>query len=259
VENPELAPAPVSQVKAWANGISNEFFKVEAVCGETGIKITRNGENVLAANGIEFATFRDVWGSWGAMDEDPAGFRCDKRLETLRITEVRAIENGPERASLFTVLKGASSQIRIRFDLYRGADSVSCSAQIIWQDREARLRMVMDPAESVTYGIPGGEIVRSTYGDVPGGRWLKINGYGIASDNFCGFTALEDLYSVNLVRGCRSASDEPASDWKNSERAITDYGSHEYKFMITGPGKDVKEAAEEIKLPLINMMLWTHE
>ena len=81
VTKPLLAKAPKSKVKAKSNSISNEYFTVEAICGETGIKITRKGKSVLAAKGIEFATFRDVWGSWGAMDEDPAGFRCDKRLD----------------------------------------------------------------------------------------------------------------------------------------------------------------------------------
>ncbi len=248
-----------SGVTAGANFIANEFFRVEANPGETRLRIFRDGKPVLAQEGLEFAVYQDRFGSWGAMDEAPEGWRCDKRLQTWVIREVKVLENGPLRAAMFVHFEGGTSQVRLQIRLYRGSDRVECLAQAIWQERAARLRLVMDPAAAVRYAIPGGSIVRSVLGDVPGGRWLELSGCGIVSDAFCGFTMLEREFGINLIRGCRSASDEVGVDARCHERPITDYGEHRFHFGIVGETLAAAEQAERMELPPVTVMSYPHD
>ena len=259
VKQPDMAEFCAPLTTAEAHGIANEFFRVEALCGEGSLRIWRGDKPVLAADGLEFATYEDRFGSWGAMDEAPEGWRCDKRLQTWTITEVKILESGPERSAMFVIFEGGKSQIQLHIRLYRQMDMVEFKSRIIWQDRACRLRMVMDHADSVTYAVPGGTVERCNPGDVPGGRWLKLNGYGLASDAFCGFTNLEKNFCVNLIRGCRNASDEVGKDAEYLERAITDYGEHLANFAITGPGFEASEAADRIELPLVQVMSYPHQ
>jgi len=81
----------------------------------------------------------------------------------------------------------------------------------------------------------------------------------LASDAFCGFTNLEDNFCVNLIRGCRNASDSVGDDAKYLERAITDYGEHLANFAITGPRLEVSEIADRLELPLLQVMSYPHK
>ncbi len=259
VKQPEIVKFATPWTTADAHGISNEFFRIEARRGTNSLRISRGDKSVLAADGLEFATFADRFGSWGAMDEAPEGWRCDKRLQTWTVTEVKILESGPERSAMFVIFEGGRSQIQLHIRLYRQMDMVEFRSRIIWQDRACRLRLVMDHADTVNYAVPGGTVERRNLGDVPGGRWLKLNGYGLASDAFCGFTNLENNFCVNLIRGCRNASDSVGDDAEHLERAITDYGEHLANFAVTGPGLDVYEVADRLEIPLVQVMSYPHK
>ncbi len=64
---------------------------------------------------------------------------------------------------------------------------------------------------------------------------------------------------MNLIRGCRNASDEVGKDAEYLERAITDYGEHLANFAIAGPGLEVSEIADRLELPLIQVMSYPHK
>ncbi len=257
---PEAVEAPQSRVGASENMIFNEFYQVEVNLGQCGLQVKRHGEAVFAAKGLEFALFEDRFGSWGAMDENPEGWRCTKRLSSWRVKEYKVLESGPERAALFVVLSGDTSQVRLTISLDRGIDRVRLAGHIIYQERVARLCLVMDSmTEAITYQVPGGACERTVCGDVPGGRWLKSGSYGIANSVSCSFANIpEEFFAVNLIRGCRSASSADEADHLVSERPITDYGDHHFELILT-TAEAVEAEAEILELAPVQVMAWTHK
>ena len=70
--------------------------------------------------------------------------------------------------------------------LCRERDAVDVAARVLWDERAARLKLVMPGADRAEFEVPGGTVERGPCGEVPGGRWVRADGrrgrFGFASD-----------------------------------------------------------------------------
>jgi len=261
-EKPKTASGAGTPAEAKDGVLTNGFYQVEAVKGAKALKITRRDKSIFAAKGIEFALYDDPWGSWGGMAEEPDAWQCAKRIETWKIANVVVQENGPERAAVWVEFRGAKSCIQLTVRLYRGRDAVDCNARLVWNDRSARLKMVMDHGDEVTYDVPGGQVVRGTNGDVPGGRWLKLRHgkttFGFASNAFYGFDNLKGEFGVIIARGCRYATDITSPADAYPDRPTADQGVHKCSFLLTADAARIEQLAEQLEQPPVVVMTDPH-
>jgi len=247
------APAP--------NQITNGIYTVTAEADR--LHITRRGQPVFNRDGLEFANFRDRYGCWGAMNDAEEAWTCREKTESWRIVQVKILEAGPYRSSMFVGWKGGQSLMYLTVSLTRDIDAVDFRATLNWSDRGIRLRMLFDRAETVTYQVPGGEVVRrNVLGDVPGQRWLEAGLttglMGLASDHFSGFSAVEDYFSVIMLRGTFVASDALDVAQSAPERPPCDLGEHHFQWSLTAAPGQARELAERIEYPPYFVQGWKH-
>jgi len=255
------AAAPSAVAAPAPDRITNGIYTV-AVTGDR-LKITRNGRPVFNREGIEFASFRDRYGCWGAMDDAEEAWTCREKLFSWKVTGCKILESGPERAKMFVMLEGGKSLMYLQIAVSRDVDAVDFSAVLNWADRGLRLRMMFDRAETVTYQVPGGETTRTgKLGDVSGGRWLEARlttgSMGLASDHFSGFSAMEDYFSVIMMRGTFAATDCLDVAEVAPERIPCDLGEHRFKWSLSTTSGTARELAERIEYPPYFIQAWKH-
>lgn len=242
---------PVSTGK---NSISNQTYKISANVGDKFIHILKNGKSVFHKGGIYFNTVSDPWGSWGGHYEEKDSFGLQQLLHEWKISDVQIIEKGPERAKLWCRLEGGNSKLDLSFLLVSGRSAVDVSGRLLWNERSARLKMVLPAGEEAEFEVPGGIIKRAPRYEVPGGRWVRIYGknktkLGFASDSFYCFDSSKNETRVTIVRATRFAAE--ACDDGKPWTVFTDQGEHLFKFLLS-PGEDeLPILAEELEKPPI--------
>lgn len=250
-------PSPPSPVTAEGAVITNGLLSVRIE--DNAVRIERaSGESVGAARGIRFAVFRDRFGCWGGMAEEPEAWTCPEKLEEWAAGPVKILENGPERAMLFVSFSGGGSRLDLRISLERGDAAAEFDAVLLWQERDRRLRMLLDPVAEATYQVPGGVATRSVTGDVPGGRWLKTEQFGFASDHLSGFSSLPEAFCVNLVKGSIFCTDELDGATRFPERPISDLGKHNFRFALTPEPELAPALADRLEFPPRTLLSWPH-
>ena len=264
-ENPAMA-ADRGGCRAEVVGegiITNGIYRVEALRGYTKLRIFRHGKPLGGEQGIDFGVYEDKWGSWGGMNEEPESFNITRRLETWTVTNLRMQENGPERASMWVEFSGKKSRIELTIQLYRNRDAVDCRARVVWNERCARLKMVLGEGDDVTYDIPGGEIVRKKTGDVPGGRWVKIRRGGevcaLASDAFYCYDNQNGEFSVTFCRGSRYATDVFAGPEEYPDRPAADIGELKCRFALTGDASQASMLGMRLEQAPVAIMVAPHD
>ncbi len=263
VQTPRRTPFAGTPVTAEANRIANEFYAVSVKPGDFALKITRaDGTPVLAKNGLEFAAFRDEYGAWGGMAEEPDAFLCPDRSETWIAEEVKLLEAGPMRAKLFVRFAGRHSQLGFEVSVSAGRNAVDCTGTLLWQDRAVRLRLVADAIEEATYAVPGGTVSRRVEGDVPGGRWVTVRQgerrTALVSDVLTGYGSFDGRFGVNLIRGCRATSDIVSNASVFPERPPLDQGEHTFRLTVSDDADAAPQLADELELPPAEIMCWPH-
>ncbi|MBN8527293.1 MAG: glycoside hydrolase family 38, partial [Planctomycetes bacterium] len=136
---PASSPAPLA--------IANERYRVSVVEGGRGVDIRCDGRPVFADDGLSAATFADTAGSWGGND-GPDSIDLTKPLESWTVVQAEVRESGPERAALWVRLAGTRSRVDLAITLLRGRAAVDVQARLMWDERGARLRLLMPGVDS---------------------------------------------------------------------------------------------------------------
>jgi alpha-mannosidase len=235
VEQPTTAPMP--------GVIDNGIYRVQARVGDKGIQITRNGRSIFNAGseGLGAVTVEDPWGSWGGMAEEPESLDLSTVRHQWRISEVQNLESGPIRSKMWVKMDAGNSRLELTISVTRGRDAVDVSARVLWDERSARLKLVMPVGDEVEYDVPGGRVTRGAtvkklkselrggmnpdittedadaarrfalgglegelkpLGEVPGGRWVRVKGAGGATFGF----ASDALYNFDAKDGAFRAT-----------------------------------------------------
>ena len=255
-----LSPAPVT---ARSGSIGNGCYRVSASPGGTGIQLFRKGKSVLGLAGLHCVTVADPWGSWGNMQEEPAAMNLSEVLHKWKVTAVETLERGPERAMLWVRLEGGASRLDLSFSLYSRRDAVDVQARLFWNERSARLKMVLPAGEQAEFEVPGGTVRRGPSGEVPGGRWLRVRGkrgtFGFASDALYGFDGTDGALRVSLVRATRYANDVKTEATAEAWRPATDQGEHLFRFVISPGGSELQRLADELERPPLYVLTAPHK
>jgi alpha-mannosidase len=252
------SPAPV---RAEGHTITNGTYTVTAEKGAAGVRILRRGKPVFGKAGLHAITVDDPWGSWGNMEELPAAMNLSDVRHAWTVTQVDVLERGPERATLWVRLEGGASRLDLSFSLCSRRAAVDVSVRLFWNERSARLKLVMPVgATGAEYEVPGGTGRRGACGEVPGGRWVRTRGakFGFASDALYCFDLTRGALRATLVRASRYANDIKTAPEAELWRPATDVGEHRFRFVLTPGGSELPRLAAELEMPPVAVTAAPH-
>ena len=236
-EHASVPPRPRDAVTATGeHTIRNRALVVTARPGRRGVGLTLDGHPLFGRAGIQVGTFADPFGSWGDHDREGGGDDISELLATWSVKCTRVLERGPHRAALWVQLGAGQSRLDLTFFLECGARSVRVDARLLWNERGARLKLIMAGGDRAEFEVPGGAVRRGPCGEVPGGRWVRLTGgvrsWIFASDALYNFDTKAGALRATVVRSTRyasNASSHPASDpW----RPHLDLGEHRFQFTL---------------------------
>lgn len=253
VDKPATAKVSAPAEAESRSGIGNGIFTVQAERGGGGVCIKRKGWVLRGAEFIRLATMEDPWGSWGGMSEEPESVDLRQERHRWKVKRVQVLEKGPVRAVLAVRLAGGHSEMDLEFSLYAGRDAVDVSARLLWNERSARLKMLMPGAGRAIFDVPGAQIERTVCGEVPGGRWVRVpmNGfdYGFASDSLYNFSLTEKGFQATVCRASRYANDVKTGPGEDAWNPAVDRGELKFKFLLTGDCSALRGMAAELERP----------
>jgi alpha-mannosidase len=255
-ETPRLAPPLKTLVRTRGDTfIANEALAVSAKVGSTGIDITLDGKKLFGRDGLNVATFHDPFGSWGNHDGDRDGDDISNSLATWAVVQTKVLEKGPLRAVLWVMLTSGTSRLELSFSLDHGAHHVEVSARLLWNERAARLKLLMPGAgDRATFEVPGGEVTRGPLGEVPGGRWVRADAgrqpFVFASDALYNFDLTAGALRATVVRSTRYARNSSSDANDEPWRPHQDLGEHRFKFAIGAGETDAWALADSLEQPI---------
>jgi alpha-mannosidase len=255
-------PRVASAVAAPKRGvITNGLYTIQARKGASGIVITHQGRPLLASPGLTAVTVEDVYGSWGGMSEEPESVDLSKVLHSWKVFDVRTVEAGPERAMLWVRLQGGNSRLDLCMSLCREHDAVDVAARVFWNEQASRLKLVMPGGDRAEFEVPGGTVKRNPCGEVPGGRWVRVDGrhgsFGFASDALYSFDIRESALRATVARASPYASDALFSD-AEPWRPTVDAGELRFRFLLTRDVGSLPRLAAELEQPPVTLLCGSH-
>jgi alpha-mannosidase len=203
------------------------------------VSIAKNGVNFFTADqNFRVLVFDDPWGSWGGMNEEKDSFCLDKVREVWKLSQSEILEKGPLRAKLWTRWSGKNSWLDLTFSVSQDVPWVKVEGRLLWNERSARLKLVLPSQGQLRYDVPGGEVVRQVEGHVPGGNWVTRTGpdseVGFASDALKDFDAVDEELRVTLARATRYANDVPTNATEKLWQPAVDCGELKFQFALFG-------------------------
>jgi alpha-mannosidase len=251
-----VPPEIQNPVKSGPGWIDNGIYRVEAVRGEKGIRIFHQGKALLAGEGLTASLFEDGWGSWGGMEEEKDSIHLNTLLETWTIKEVALLENGHERATLWVRYGGSHSRLDLTISVTRDREAVDVQARVFWAERSTRLKLNFPAGDRAEFEVPGATVKRPPCGEVPGGKWVKINSkFGFASDSLYNFSCLSNVFSATVIRGTRYADDVPTPAQAEPWLPATDLGEFRFRFLMTAKLDELPRLARELEQPPVVMLV----
>lgn len=224
-------------------GQSALTLPVKAVAGE---------EEILLWDKIKLSaiTVEDPWGSWGGMKEEAESLDLSTIRHLWKISRVEKIECGPERVTLWVELLGGASRIELRISQARERRAIDFDARVLWDERSARLKLVISGAgEGAEFDVPGGCVKRGQVGEVPGGRWVRAGNFGFASNSLYNFDLKDGALRATVVRASRYGDDVQTEPDETRWLPAMDAGELKFRFLLLPPDGDLQRLARELEEP----------
>lgn len=236
--------------KGEAPSISNDRWKLEAVAGQ-GLSLSLDGAPLITPEAFQLLVVEDPWGSWGGMNEEPESYILDKVREQWALTQCEVIESGPERAALWTRWQGANSWVDFTFYIVRDTPWVEVRGRMLWNERSARLQLVLPGTGPARCDVPGSQVERTGRGQVPVARWFKReNGVGaqlgVASDVLSDADFLPTQTRLTLARASRYANDVHTTAEELPWLPATDCGELKFNLRLFAGGVDPDRVADSM-------------
>ena len=258
------APAVPAGTRAPRRGeITNGRYRVAARPGARGISLFQGARRLLTAGGLGAITVDDAFGSWGGLYDEPDSLHLMTVRHAWKVTAVETLESGPLRAALWVRLTGGSSQLDLCLRLARGRDAIDVEARLLWNETRARLKLVFPGAgDQATYEVPGGQVRRGPAGEVPGGRWVRLqrDGHtlGFASDALYGFDTSDGTFRASVVRSTRYCFDLRDTPATPVSLPVADRGEYRFNFLLTTSGRLLPRLAAELEQPAVTLAVPPH-
>jgi alpha-mannosidase len=231
--------------------ISNGAWEVSAA---RGLAVRRKGRAFFAPGRLRVLRVEDSWGSWGGMKEESAAWQLDHVLEEWPISEVRVLESGPERAVLWTRWQGTNSWLDLTFLISRGDRCLTVRGRMLWNERSARLQLVIPARGEAVCDVAGGTAVRRARGQVPVGRWfcrVNDNGQriGVATDVLGDADFLPRETRLTLARASRYGDDVRMAGTEDRWRPASDCGELKFELRFFSRGISPDQVVREMLHP----------
>jgi len=230
---------------AHATEIGNGICSVRAVPGQNIIQISRGN----VTTDLSAITVEDPWGSWGGMAEEADSLDLSTIRHHWKITDVILRERGPMRAALWVKMQAGNSRLELTISLSKDRDAVDLSARVLWNERSARLKLVMTGADEAQFEVPGGVVTRKSAGEVPGGKWVRCGQIAFISDSLYNFDLKDGTLRATVVRASRYANDVLTATDAQPWLPAVDAGELKFKFIIAPKEADVNALSEDLEQP----------
>lgn len=256
--------SPTTSVRSGDREISNGIYTVRAEIGAAGIQLFRCGVPIFGEAGLGAVTVEDPWGSWGGMAEEPESLHLNTVRHRWKITDARVLESGPFRALMWAKLEAGNSRLELACSVSHDRACVDVGARVLWNERSARLKLLLPCGDRATYQVPGAVVQRdSGLGEVPGGSWVRIRrvqgSVGFASDSLYNFDASEGEFRATICRASRYGDDVHTLPDQEPWRAAVDAGELKFRFLITdGENPDLPLLARQLEQPPVTMLVPPH-
>ena len=264
-ETPRLAPPIASEIRTRGDTfVANAAITVSAQPGDEGIAITLDGKKLFGRDGLRAATFDDPFGSWGNHDGDTHGDDISSILARWTVAQTKVLEKGQLRAVLWVMLTSGTSRLELSFAVDHGARHVAVAARLLWNERSARLKLLMPGAgDTALFEVPGAEVARGPLGEVPGGRWVRADDalvpFVFASDAIYNFDLTAGALRATVVRSTRYARNSNATATEDPWRPHQDLGEHVFKFALGAADIDAWTLADSLEQPPVLLRTTPHE
>lgn len=219
-----------------------------------GLKIKRQGENFFTKNNsIELRVVEDPWGSWGGMQEEKDSYCLEAVREKWTLSDQSILESGPLRSKLWTRWQGRNSWIELIFSVAEKCPWIKVEARLLWNERSARLKLVLPCLGAMRFDVPGSQQYRETAGQLPMGRWVQRVSenamMGFASDVLGDVDYTDSELRITLARASRYANDvKTRPDERRWEPAV-DSGELKFQFSLFGDDVSPDSVAESLLWP----------
>ena len=249
VEGAVTPASPQPACSASTGEITNAIYRVSAQPAAEGVRIFHRGRDLFDGGALTAIVVEDPWGSWGGPDHgEPTNLSVER--ERWRISHVEVLERGPERSSLWVRFEGRGSHLELSFSLYRGREAVDVAARLLWNERHARLKLVMPIGmEEAEFEVPGARVRRVGFGEVPACSWVRAfregGELGIASDSLSCFDSSHGALRATVARASGYAMDgtKPMPAW----RAAVDRGELKFRFLFSTPWRGASVLAQALE------------
>ena len=246
-------PRIKNPVKAGGDYIHNGMLRVEAKVGGSGPRIFHRGKSLFGQGCLEAVVFEDPWGSWGGMTEESTSLHLNVVRERWKIRNLEVLEHGPHRATLWVRLAGKRSRMDLTISVSHAREAVDVQARVLWDERSARLKLIMPAGDRAEFEVPGGSCRRGPAGEVPGIGWVRVgtpkHTFGFASDGIYNFDTHEGEFRATVARASRYASDEPAAPHRKPWQPAVDCGELKFRFLLSPAPADMPRLARELEQP----------
>ncbi len=241
--------------KPW---IANDRWSISAN-GAGGLTMKLDGKNLFGGNHkLQLRVVEDPWGSWGGMMEEPTSWQHDTVREEWLMVQNAILEAGPERSRLWTRWAGKNSWIELTFDVARADPWISVQGRLLWNERSARLQLVIPSTGPAICDVPGSIVTREKRGQVPVGRWFhRLNStgtrIGLASDVLSDADFLPSETRLTLARATRYANDVEIGPQEQPWRPAVDCGELKFRLRLFTDGVDPDAVADTLTAPVMTL------
>ncbi len=233
--------------------IANKDWEVSVADGGN-LRIRYRGRDFFDQPGtLGVRVVEDGWGSWGGMQEEPESLLPETVREAWTVREHALLETGPERAKLWTRWQGANSWLDLTFALSRDGREVRVEGRLLWNERSARLLLVLPSSGKLVMQVPASRAERSQTGNLPCGRWFRRGnqrtGIGFVSDGLSDLNATATEIRVTIARASRYADDVLTPPDQDRWMPATDCGELRFQFWLAAGAADLELLAQELLQP----------
>jgi len=245
-------PSICSSQQQPAPQITNGDWSVAVIDNQ--VSISRGGNNFFSGDRhFELRVVEDPWGSWGGLHEEKESYNLETLKEQWTLAQSEVLESGPLRAKLWTRWKGENSWIDLTFSTAADSPALTIEGRLLWNERCARLKLVLPCDGEFVYDMPGGKSRREAEGQVPGGRWVirssPDDSIGFASDVLSDFDATPDELRITLARASRYACDPTYAPTEKNWEPVVDCGELKFQFCLFGRDANADHITDTLLSP----------
>ena len=257
---PYPVPAGIPAVGCGENGIRNQHWQITGTVGEDSLSLMSASGTLLP---LSFALFRDRFGSWGGMSEEPESIHLQELLEVWKIRASRIVESGPLRAAIWFRIEGAASHLELTLRLAMDSPVIAAELRVFCRDRACRLFLRLPQAEQLLCDVPGGEVERRTEGQFPAVGWVKLRypdgeSFGFAADGAFGYDNEEGFFRYGVARRTLYAADEVDGASLHPELPVS-AGELTLRFLLSSEANTIRQRSEELFLSPRVLAGWPHQ